>query len=208
MFWHTVPSVFRLLAPKRTWLGNPEGGTVYLTFDDGPVPGVTDYVLDELDKRGQRATFFMVGDNVRKHERLAHRILERGNQVGNHTFHHLNGWKTDKDKYLRDVEACDQVIQEVLGVKPRLFRPPYGLMTSSQASLVSKSHQLIMWSILSGDYSPYLAVEEIVKHTIRHTQPGAIVVFHDQLKTSKVLPHILPLYLDYIQDRGWTTSLL
>ena len=115
MVWHTVPRSVQLLFPKRIWKGNPSGNRVYLTFDDGPVPGVTDYVLNELARRGQKATFFMVGDNIRKHANLAKEVLEAGHGIGNHTYHHRNGWNTPDQEYLDNVLAfLDEIAEAIL----------------------------------------------------------------------------------------------
>lgn len=208
MIWHTVPVLVQRLFPKRLWRKSAEEKTVYLTFDDGPVPGVTDYVLEELTKRDQKATFFMVGDNVAKYPSLAQEIVSAGHKLGNHTFNHMNGWKTEKSIYLDNVELCDKVLGDVLGIKTELFRPPYGLIKSSQAVEVSRFHQLVMWDMLSGDYDRNLKSEVVLKKSVQYTKPGTIAVFHDQIKTKELLPKILPQYLDFIQDMGWKADVL
>jgi len=208
MVWHTVPTLVQRVFPERTWNGNPDNNRIYLTFDDGPVPGVTDFVLDELAKRNQVATFFVVGDNVCKHPALARRILESGHMIGNHTFNHLNGWKTDLNSYIGNVNQCQETLRDLLAFEAILFRPPYGLLTQAQAKLVRETHQITMWSLLSGDYDDQLRSEEILEKTKTHSREGKIVVFHDQEKTAKVLPNFLPHYLDYVLDQGWSTSTL
>lgn len=208
MVWHTVPSLVQQFFPKRIWNGNPGENRIYLTFDDGPVSGVTEFVLDELAKRNQVATFFVVGDNVRKYPELARRIYESGHTIGNHTFNHVNGWKTNLKSYLKNVELCQEILRETLGFETSLFRPPYGLLTQAQAKQIKKSHQITMWSVLSGDYDNQLGTERILEKTKGYSQPGKIVVFHDQEKTAKVLPGFLPTYLDYVFDQGWSTSTL
>lgn len=208
MVFHTVPLVIQRLFPQRIWSKNSEGNQVFLTFDDGPVPGVTDFVLQELSKRAMKATFFMVGDNVRKHSSLAKEVLSQGHQIANHTFHHLNGWKTKREKYVQDFLACNQIIEDQLGVQTKLFRPPYGLMTSAEAKEISKTHSIVMWNMLSGDYDLKLDAKEVLRKSIENTGPGSIVLFHDQQKTSSVLPKILPTYLDKLLDKGWTTATL
>ncbi|WP_339874344.1 polysaccharide deacetylase family protein [uncultured Algoriphagus sp.] len=208
MVWHTVPALVQQLFPTRLWRKDSEENTVYLTFDDGPVPGVTEYVLEQLGKRRQKATFFVVGDNVRKNPILAKEIISQNHKIGNHTFNHLNGWKTKKHLYLDNIELCDKILEDQLGVKTKLFRPPYGMINQSQALEVSKFHQIVMWDMLSGDYDQRLKSELILKKSIKHTRPGSIVVFHDQLKTKEVLKKILPQYLDFILENGWKTGLL
>lgn len=208
MVWHTVPTLVQRFFPERIWNGSPEKNRIYLTFDDGPVPGVTEFVLDELAKRKQVATFFVVGDNVRKYPELARRIHESGHQIGNHTFNHLNGWKTDLKTYLNNVELCQETLRDQLAFEATLFRPPYGLMSQAQSKLVKNTHQITMWSVLSGDYDSQLRSEQILEKTILHSKPGKIVLFHDQEKTKKVLPDFLPNYLDFVLDQGWSTCTL
>lgn len=208
MVWHTVPLLFQRLYPERIWSKKTAENTVFLTFDDGPVPGVTDYVLQELAKRNQKATFFVVGDNVRRNPTLAQEVVSSGHKLGNHTFNHLNGWKTEKLIYLDNVELCDRTLEDVLGIKTKLFRPPYGLIKSSQAVEVSKFHQIVMWTMLSGDYDQSLKSKVVLRKSVQHTKAGSITVFHDQLKTKELLPKILPQYLDHIQEMGWQTDVL
>lgn len=208
MIWHTVPALVQRLFPKRLWRKSAGDNTVYLTFDDGPVPGVTNYVLQELAKRDQKATFFLVGDNVRRNPALAREIVSAGHGVGNHTYNHLNGWKTEKTVYLDNIELCDRMLGDVLGVKTKLFRPPYGLIKSSQAVEVSKFHEIVMWDMLSGDYDQRLQAEVVLGKSIQYTKAGSVAVFHDQLKTRELLPKILPQYLDFILKMGWKTGVL
>ncbi|MBN3584453.1 polysaccharide deacetylase family protein [Algoriphagus aestuarii] len=208
MVFHTVPKFVQRLFPERIWSGESGKQQVYLTFDDGPVPGITDFVLSELVKRGMVATFFMVGDNVRKNTSLAKEVLSQGNEIANHTFHHLNGWKTNNEKYEQDFLECDELLESITGRKVRFFRPPYGLMTNAQAQKISKTHQIVMWNMLSGDYDLSLDPKVILVKSMEKTEPGSVVLFHDQQKTATVLPEILPTYLDQIQENGWETALL
>ncbi len=208
MIWHTVPVLIQRLFPERLWRKSSEENTVYLTFDDGPVAGVTEYVLQELAKRDQIATFFVVGDNVRRNPKLAQEMVSAGHGIGNHTFNHLNGWKTEKSVYLENVDLCDRVLGDVLGIKTKLFRPPYGLFKPSQAAEISKYHQIVMWDMLSGDYDQNLKPEVVLSKSIHCTKAGTIAVFHDQLKTKELLPKILPQYLDFIVEMGWKTAVL
>ncbi|TDQ15025.1 peptidoglycan/xylan/chitin deacetylase (PgdA/CDA1 family) [Algoriphagus boseongensis] len=208
MVFHSVPKPIQLIFPKRKWEGDGKDDQVYLTFDDGPVPGVTDFVLEELSKRDQKATFFMVGDNVRKHSSLAKEVLSEGHGIGNHTYSHLNGYKTSYETYYKDFLVGENIFQDNLGIKTSLFRPPYGLLKHSQAEQVRETHQIIMWSVLSGDYSTALDSSQVLVETQKRTKAGSIVVFHDQEKTTQVLPEILPSFLDFLIDRGLKTALL
>ena len=205
---HRFPSWVESLFPQRLWEGPSEGKSIYLTFDDGPVPGITDWVLEELAKRGQVATFFMVGDNVRKHPELAREVLAQGHHVGNHTAHHLHGWRSSYRDYLQDVADCDEVLTAVLGVQTTLFRPPYGELGPRQARALAKSKKIVMWSLLSYDFDSSLAPEQLLKEIMEKTAPGKILVFHDQQKTKVKLQQVLPDYLDYLEQEGYTTRLL
>lgn len=206
MFWHTVPKAVQLCFPRRIWSGDGSANQVYLTFDDGPVPGVTDFVLNELAKRGQNATFFMVGDNLRKFPTLSKEVFESGHQIGNHTFNHLNGWKTTHEEYLKNIQAFDRVLESSLGIQTTLFRPPYGLMKNSQAKEVLKTKRLIMWNVLSGDYDKRIGPYRVLSKSIKNTLPGSVVLFHDQQKTKETVREILPHYLNFLVDHGFQTG--
>lgn len=208
MVIHSVPTLIQYFFPNRIWKKADGGQKVYLTFDDGPVAGVTDYVLSELTKREMKATFFMVGANVQKSPSLAREVFSEGNEVGNHTFHHLDGWKTRLNDYLKDFRACDQMLAETLNVKSKLFRPPYGTMTGRQAKVIRQTHELIMWNVLTGDYDRSLSSDQVLKNTLKHTNSGAIVVLHDQEKTKEMIRQVLPDLLDFLADQGFQTATL
>lgn len=205
---HRVPKWVQVLFPQRKWEGIGENKQVYLTFDDGPVPGITDFVLDELAKRGQQATFFMVGDNVRKHASLAQEVLHAGHQIGNHTFHHLHGLKTSTKSYFENVKACDQIFEEKLELRTPLFRPPYGMMSHWQAKALQKEKEIVMWTLLTGDYDRSVSPRVVLNDSIRMTSVGSIIVFHDQQKTDGHLQKILPGYLDFLKGEGFKTGIL
>jgi peptidoglycan-N-acetylglucosamine deacetylase len=200
MVIHKVPFFVPRLFPRFTWHRDRREPNVFLTFDDGPVPGITDKVLDLLEGHNAKATFFMVGDNVRKNPALAREVLSAGHQIGNHTFRHLNGTKTENLKYLNDFSSCQMEIEDVLGISPRYFRPPYGRINKPQAAAVRKTHEIIMWDVLSGDYDPGLTVETAVNKTLGHMKNGSIVVLHDQEKTISKTPRILEEVLVRLAD--------
>jgi peptidoglycan/xylan/chitin deacetylase (PgdA/CDA1 family) len=208
MVFHSVHPLIQHLFHARVWSKTGSGQSVYLTFDDGPVPGVTDFVLKELEKRNMKASFFMVGANVKKNPNLALEVVASGHKVGNHTYHHLNGWKTPNDTYLNDFFACDQILKEVLNIESSLFRPPYGMISGNQAKKISKTHEIIMWNVLSGDYDKKLSTDQILGNTKVRLAPGAIVVFHDQEKTAVVIHEVLPHFLDFILESGFQTKVL
>jgi peptidoglycan/xylan/chitin deacetylase (PgdA/CDA1 family) len=205
---HRVPRWVQHFFPDRKWRGIEGNMLVYLTFDDGPVPGITDFVLNELAKRNQKATFFMVGDNVRKHTSLATEVLQNGHQIGNHTYHHLHGLKTSKKVYLENVKACDRILEEKLGKSTLLFRPPYGMISPWQAGELQKVKEIVMWTLLTGDYDRSISPQVVLNDSKRMTSEASIIVFHDQQKTDGHLQRILPGYLDFLEGEGFKTGIL
>ncbi|WP_114749167.1 polysaccharide deacetylase family protein [Pleomorphovibrio marinus] len=205
-FLHKVPSVIQCLYPAYIWHKPRTSRKVYLTFDDGPVPESTPFVLNELGKRGLKASFFMVGDNVRKNTSLAKEVLAGGHQIGNHTFHHIKGSSIDTKKYLDEVKACQFTLEDCLSISPGLFRPPYGRLKKKQATLLQKDFKIVMWEVLSGDFSPRLDPDTAIRNTCKYTQAGSIVLFHDQEKSASFLRKGLSDYLDFIQDEGFQTA--
>jgi len=170
---------------------------IYLTFDDGPIPEITPGVLRMLEERNIHATFFCVGNNVKQHPDLFVQVSGAGHAIGNHTFHHLNGWKTPPAEYLQDVIRCNEYF------KTSLLRPPYGRITPTQYFLLRKQFRIILWSVLSGDYNPGISGEQCLLNVITHTRPGSIVVFHDSLKAKDNLFYTLPRFLDHFLNEGY-----
>lgn len=209
MVWiHHVPALIPRMFSQFVWNKERSENKIYLTFDDGPVSGVTDYVLDELAKRNMNATFFMVGDNIQKNHQLAQEVFKSGNGIGNHTMHHVNGFKTPYEVYLEEIDNCQLQIQETLSISSRLFRPPYGKITKKQFKSVVADYDVIMWDVLSGDFDATQSAEECLKKSIKYSRNGSIVVFHDQQKTKEMIKRVLPDYLDFLNDSGLETALL
>jgi len=184
------PALARLLWPGLLWRMPAEERTLYLTFDDGPEPTVTPWVLDELRARNAKATFFLVGANAERQLELVKRIRSEGHAIGNHTHRHLNGWKTAIGEYRDDVDRA----QEITGT--RLFRPPYGRITRRQAAMLKSRFTVVMWDVLSKDYDARCSPEECARNVLRAARPGSIIVFHDSRKAEASLRHALPLVLD------------
>jgi peptidoglycan/xylan/chitin deacetylase (PgdA/CDA1 family) len=205
---HQLPFFIPSLYPNRIWKGPSLEQKITLTFDDGPVPGITDWVLEELAKRDMKAMFFMVGDNVRKHPALAQEVVAAGHQLGNHTYRHLSGWKTSTQAYLTDVTACDAILSDTVGETPRFFRPPYGWMSQGQAKGIESTKRIVMWNLLSYDFDWSVSPEILIRACTARTAPGTIIVFHDQQKTQAQLMKVLPDYLDFLVGEGYTTQLL
>jgi len=198
LYFSSPPSILKQLTNNwLTWDMPPAGKRIYLTFDDGPVPEVTPQVLQILKGFDAKATFFCVGDNVNKHPELFTEINADGHAVGNHTFNHLKAWKTPAGEYLRNVEQCRQMFES------RLFRPPYGQITPYLIHQLRKNYQIILWSVLSGDFDQNIPPEKCLQTIIRLTKPGSIVVFHDSIKAGRNMLHALPLFLEHFKERGF-----
>lgn len=208
MVIHHIPTFIPKLFKHYTWHKNRAVNKIYLTFDDGPVHGVTDFVLNELERYGMKATFFMVGDNVKKNPELAKAVRDEGHAIGNHTYHHLNGYKTPDEIYLKDVRDCQSIIEEVLGVETNVFRPPYGRITKSQYKSLSPQNEIVMWDVLSGDYDAKQSAEKCLHKSIKYTQNGSVIVFHDQIKTKTIIREVLPTYLNFVHKSGFETATL
>jgi peptidoglycan/xylan/chitin deacetylase (PgdA/CDA1 family) len=182
------------------WEIPEEQKTIYLTFDDGPHPQVTSFVLDELDKYDAKATFFCIGKNVAGHPGVFDRILEQGHAVGNHTHDHLDGWKTGNVKYLQNILEARTYINS------DLFRPPYGRITYNQRKLLMQQDEpfkVIMWSVLSGDFDANITPEQCLKNVLKNTKTGSVVVFHDSEKAFERLRYVLPAVLKYFSEQGY-----
>ncbi len=193
-----MPRFIQRLYPERIWAFSRKENAVYLTFDDGPIPAVTPWVLDELKKHNAKATFFCIGENVKKYPALFERIIAEGHAVGNHTHNHLNGWKTNTSTYVANTLLAEKVINS------KLFRPPYGKITSKQAkTLQQKGFKIVMWDVISYDYNTSISEEKCLQNVLKNIKPGSIVVFHDSLKAEKNLRYVLPKVLEFISERRW-----
>ncbi len=199
---HKTPAWIQKIYPSLTWHRRPSENEIYLTFDDGPIPGLTPEILKILDSFNAKATFFCVGDNVRKHPEIYNQVLSGGHAVGNHTMHHIDGWKHPDEVYFEDVEMCRESM-ESQGHGSRLFRPPYGKIRRKQLRKIRDEYEIIMWDVLSGDFDQALSPEECYQNTIAHTVPGSIVVFHDNLKASARVLYALPRFLEEMNKRNW-----
>ena len=204
MFLHHSPFWLRAFFPGYTWRMPTSEKKIFLTFDDGPIPDITEFVLETLDTFNAKATFFCIGDNVRKHPEIFDRILKNGHSIGNHTFNHMNGWKTEDHLYLENIEKCG----EQLSLDTHLFRPPYGRIQRSQSRVVLKKHRIIMWDVLTGDFSAQLTPETCLKKSIQYTRPGSIILFHDSLKASKNMQYALPGFLEHFSRKGFSFEAL
>ena len=202
---HRTPFFLPLLYSTLTWRLPSQSNTLYLTFDDGPVPGPTDFVLETLKKFGAKATFFCIGENIRKHSSLLKEIADNGHAIGNHTFNHINGWRTSAENYRSNIELCRNEIVAQLGLAfdiQVLFRPPFGRISRHQIRILS-DYRIIMWDVLSIDYNKDLKPEKCLRNTIAASRPGSIIVFHDSYKAERNLTYALPRFIEHYMDQGF-----
>lgn len=198
MWIEQPPLLYRLLFPEAVWrIKKRKRKVAYLTFDDGPIPEVTPWVLDTLDRYGVKATFFFVGDNVRKYPELYEEVKRRGHSYGNHTMHHLQGFKTSRIRYMRDITEADGLIDS------SLFRPPHGLLRWSQAKAIKKHYNIVMYDLVTRDYSIKMTPDEVFRNVRRYARNGSIIVFHDSLKAERNMKEVLPRAIEWLQNEGY-----
>jgi peptidoglycan/xylan/chitin deacetylase (PgdA/CDA1 family) len=197
----------RAIYPDFLWRVKTDEKVIYLTFDDGPIPEVTEFVLAELAKCQAKATFFCIGNNIQKHPDIFQQVVNQGHSIGNHTFNHLKGWYTENDEYIENFRLCEATIIQNLSANlyPTLpkFRPPYGRIKNKQASEILKTHEIIMWDVLAGDYDQSISKEVILKKTLQYTEAGSIVLFHDSVKANRNIEYALPRFLEYFSEKGF-----
>ncbi len=194
------PGIVTRWFPKAVWRIDGSSNTLFLTFDDGPVPDTTPWILDLLHKERVNATFFCVGENVGRYPALYQKILEEGHSVGNHTFHHLAGRKTDDPVYFRDIAMASRLIRS------DLFRPPHGMMKFSQYAFLSGIFTIVMWDVLSLDYDHRSMPQKIIRNVVRFVRPGSLVTFHDSAKSRTNLMETLPIVIRLLKEEGYRFS--
>lgn len=192
------PFFYRLLYSEALFRVKRAEKELFLTFDDGPIPGVTDWVLDELKKHKAKATFFCIGKNVKANPELFARIKAEGHSIGNHTYTHTNGWKADLKDYLKDVEQCNETFDA------KLFRPPYGRIKPKQFKEVTKKHKVVFWDVISGDFDPETPKEKCLDNVLKYTRNGSIIVMHDSKKASERMKYVLPRVLEKYSDHKFS----
>jgi peptidoglycan/xylan/chitin deacetylase (PgdA/CDA1 family) len=202
MYLIHTPHFIQNLFPSFIWRVPTSEKKIFLTFDDGPIPNVTPWVLNLLDQYNAKATFFCVGDNVRKHPDIFQEVVDRGHIAGNHTFNHLNGWSTDNIPYFHNVRHCARIVEG------SLFRPPYGKLKPKQIQFLTRHYEIIMWDVLSGDFDQSITPQQCYENVIQHSKEGSIVVFHDSVKAWENLKYTLPKMLDYLSKAGYSFEAL
>jgi len=197
MFIVRPPEIITRMMPRVTWGFYGETGKVFLTFDDGPTPDVTPWVLNQLKEHNAKATFFCLGRNVDHNPEILSQILQEGHSVGNHTYSHLKGYGTRNQQYFDDIDLAGNLIDS------ELFRPPYGRILGSQITGILKNYRIIMWDVLSYDYNRRVSGDTIARNVTRNVRSGSIIVFHDSAKARKNLYHALPLVLKFLNQEGY-----
>lgn len=197
MFIEQPPLLLRWIYPRALWRMDKHVKAVYLTFDDGPIPEITPWVLDLLDRYRMKATFFLVGDNVRKHSEEYRMIVERGHRVGNHTYNHIQGLHYLSKHYLANVEKANELIHT------DLFRPPHGFMRWTEYMILRNKYRMVMWDVVTRDYSKRLDGAEVFEKVKKYVRNGSIITFHDSLKSERNMKYALPRSIDWLLEQGY-----
>lgn len=202
-----TPDFVKSLFPQFLWHVPDDEKVLYLTFDDGPTPEITDWVLNCLNNYNAKATFFCIGKNIDNHPQIFNKVIAKGHAVGNHTYNHLKGWKTRSKLYLSDVAKAQDLIQEKSASK--LFRPPYGKFKSSQArKLLNLGYTIVLWEVLSYDWDQSVSPDKCFNNVISKARNGSIIVMHDSVKASNNLIYALPRILNHFTQQGYTFKAL
>ncbi len=204
-----TPALLRYLFPDYIWRKSNIEKNIYLTFDDGPIPVVTEFVLKQLAEFKAKASFFCVGENISRYPEIARQIVQQGHYLGNHTYNHLRGWATPTETYVQNIALCQEQIDQIqLKAGVKLFRPPYGRIKQKQFLKIKSTYRVIMWDILTYDFDNTLAPEKILQQALKKTSSGSVVVFHDSVKAFPNLQYVLPRYLHYFAGQGYSFNVL
>lgn len=208
-FWVKTNLIIKKLFPNSVWDIPTTEKKVYLTFDDGPTPEITQWVLEQLKHYDAKATFFCIGNNIVKHPAVFQSVIDDGHAVGNHTFNHLNGWKTSTEIYIENMTMCNDTICSLVTEHCKLFRPPYGKIKPSQSKILRKmGYTIIMWDVISYDFDETISKDDCLENVLANIQPGSIVVFHDSAKAWKNLAYVLPKTLAFLKEKGFDCDVI
>ena len=207
LMWVKTNRFIKWIFPKYSWDIKNADNKIYLTFDDGPIPEITEWILDILNKYEVKATFFCIGDNIEKHPEVFQKVIKNGHSIGNHTFNHLKGWNFSTEEYIENTLQCEKAItsnSEIVNLKSKIFRPPYGKIKPSQSNILRKlGYKIIMWDVLSVDYDKKISPEQCLENIIQNTVSGSIIACHDSLKAFKNLEYALPKAIEYLKNKGF-----
>jgi len=208
-YWVKTNTFIKKIFSKYCWDIPNNEKKIYLTFDDGPTPEITDWVLNELKKHEVKATFFCIGKNIDSNPELFQKIKNGNHSIGNHTMNHINGWKSETSEYIRNVIKCAEILSQKYITKSLLFRPPYGKIKKEQSKILRKlGYKIIMWDVLSADFDPAITPEKCLKNVIRNVRSGSVIVFHDSIKASQNLKFALPRTLSFLKEKGYVFDVL
>lgn len=209
-YWIKTNAIIKRIFSNYVWDVSNTENKIYLTFDDGPIPEITEWVLEELKKYNAKATFFCIGNNIEKHPEIFEKLINEGHSIGNHTFNHLNGWKTSTNEYVENVKLCEFSISNPkcfassLSRGSKFFRPPYGKIKTSQSKKLRQlGYKIIMWDVLSADYDTAITPEKCLENVLENVSSGSIIVFHDSLKAFPNLEYTLPRALQHWKEKGF-----
>lgn len=204
-YWIKTNTFIKKIFSNYVWDVPNKENKIYLTFDDGPTPDVTEWVLEELKKHQAKATFFCIGKNIKNDPGLFKKVIDDGHTIGNHTFNHYNGWKTSSDDYLKNIFLCQAEINKLNSTNNKLFRPPYGKIKQSQSRKLRKlGYKIIMWDVLSADFDQTITAEKCLENVLQNVVSGSIIIFHDSIKAYKNLEYVLPRSLQILKERDFT----
>ena len=203
-FWVKTNYFIKRIFPNYVWDIPNRENKVFLTFDDGPTPEITEWTLEQLKKYEAKATFFCIGNNIEKHPAIFQKIIQEEHAIGNHTFNHLKGWKITNDVYIENVKKCTENISQLNTENCQLFRPPYGKIKPSQSKALRRlGYKIIMWDVLSYDFDQTITPEECLDNVLKNVESGSIIVFHDSQKAEQNLKYVLPKTLAFLKEKGF-----
>lgn len=211
LLWIKTHPIIKKIFSNYIWSISTTEKKVFLTFDDGPIPEITDWVLNQLKVYNAKATFFCIGNNIEKHPEVFNKLLEEGHAIGNHTFNHVKGWNTQNKTYLKEVETCEELIQKssIVNRQSKLFRPPYGKIKPTQSRILRKlGYKIIMWDVLSADYKKEISKEKCLENVLKNVETGSIIVFHDSIKAFANLEYVLPKTLQFLSENGYQCEII
>ncbi|HNP33069.1 MAG TPA: polysaccharide deacetylase family protein [Flavobacterium sp.] len=203
-FWIKTNLLIKRIFSNYVWEIPNNGNKVFLTFDDGPIPNVTEWTLEQLKAYNAKATFFCIGNNIEKHPEVFKKVIQEGHAIGNHTYNHLKGWQTPTDEYIENTKFCQSEITKNKLSNTTLFRPPYGKIKPTQSLILRKlGYKIIMWDILSCDFDQTITPEKCLDNVLKNVKSGSIIVFHDSIKAEQNLKYVLPKTLEFLKEKGF-----